>query len=214
MLTPVQFEQLKHSIREYGQQTPIIVTPNMEILDGRNRYKACIAIGMHPSQIKATVYDGPLDASTLFLIENIHRRQLSPSQLACVAVNFTSPQVGQKTPTIKQIAKTFRVNPVYVSLASRIRRSRPDIFKAVFDGEIEIKKAKRLCDVSCPNVSNASGVLIRIMADGAIGIGVRYARRSWHRTIRGYSPDRLKEAVWAAVDRFMEEEYRREGTAT
>src|SRR6266516_5411120 len=47
-ISPSEFKTLKNSISTYGQHVPIIVNQNNVILDGYNRYRACIELGINP----------------------------------------------------------------------------------------------------------------------------------------------------------------------
>jgi SHS2 domain-containing protein len=75
---------LRADIFKNGQQEEIILLDDM-ILDGRNRYKACIDLGITP---KTKKFEGDKGAALEFVIaRNIHRRQLSASQKSIVALN-------------------------------------------------------------------------------------------------------------------------------
>lgn len=71
---------LAESIRQHGVQMPI-ETHDGKILDGRNRYRACLLRGVEPDIIEAET-DDPIG---YVLSMNLHRRHLSVSQLALAA---------------------------------------------------------------------------------------------------------------------------------
>ena len=74
------FEDLKESIRQSGQRETIALL-GVQVLDGRNRYRACKDLGIKP---KVEQYTGDKDeASLLKFIEdkNEHRRHLTPEFL-------------------------------------------------------------------------------------------------------------------------------------
>ncbi len=71
-------------IRENGLMNPIEIFEG-KIIDGRNRYKACQLIGMKPRFHEITTGED-FDAVTYVLSLNLHRRHLTTSQRAMVAV--------------------------------------------------------------------------------------------------------------------------------
>lgn len=83
-------ETLKHladDIKSDGLMRPIVLLadekhPDGRILDGRNRYLACIKAGVEP---RFRMYDGETDSNSLALYvarENLRRRNLTPVQQA------------------------------------------------------------------------------------------------------------------------------------
>ena len=78
-----EYEQFKDRIR-LGQQSPVIML-NGELLDGRNRLKACRELGI---KTMAVEYRGDKTAEELIADLNIHRRHLTPSQRAALAVKL------------------------------------------------------------------------------------------------------------------------------
>ncbi len=79
----VEFEQLKSSM-EKGQQNPIIMHGNV-LLDGRNRLNACRALGI---KVKAVEWKGTGTPEELIIALNLHRRHLTASQRAALAVKL------------------------------------------------------------------------------------------------------------------------------
>jgi ParB-like chromosome segregation protein Spo0J len=83
------FEALKADIAENGLIEPIWLHPDGRITDGRNRFRACDALGIEP---RFRTYQGDLSPMALvrFVISlNEKRRHLSSSQRAAVAVMAT-----------------------------------------------------------------------------------------------------------------------------
>ena len=77
---------LTEDIRENGQREPVILYDG-KILDGRNRYLACVELGITPKfqQSKATTDEDALMES---VSRNLHRRHLSPRQKAMVGTDL------------------------------------------------------------------------------------------------------------------------------
>lgn len=71
--------ELVKDIRENGQQVPI-ETYDGKILDGRRRFKACKLAGVTPKFLDVN----PKDPVAYVLSLNLHRRHLTPTQLAMV----------------------------------------------------------------------------------------------------------------------------------
>src|SRR5687767_1375419 len=83
MLPESELNQLAEDIKQHGQLQPIILHEEA-ILDGRNRLEACLRAGVEP-QFKH--YNGEHGSPVLYVMAlNLHRRQLTPSQKAAVAV--------------------------------------------------------------------------------------------------------------------------------
>ena len=82
-LSAAEFDKLKSSIDEHGQRETIVLLGD-EILDGRNRYKACIELGRNPQfRNFAPARDG--NPIQFVADRNLTRRHLTPSQRAGIA---------------------------------------------------------------------------------------------------------------------------------
>lgn len=80
-----EFAALKADIAANGLRFPIVVHEGM-ILDGGNRYRACIELDMEPEFVE---FDGGNPASFV-LSSNLHRRHLSPGQQAVIVSSATN----------------------------------------------------------------------------------------------------------------------------
>ena len=49
LLEGEEFDRFVEDIRQNGQRETIVKTPDNRVLDGRNRYRACLAAGVEPS---------------------------------------------------------------------------------------------------------------------------------------------------------------------
>ena len=81
LMSETEIEELAGDIRQNGLKSPIITLDN-QILDGRNRYRACQKAGTEPTFIEYSGTDPVRDV----LSWNLHRRHLTPSQRATLAV--------------------------------------------------------------------------------------------------------------------------------
>jgi len=78
-------QELVNDMRAHGQREPICLHDGL-ILDGRNRYAACQALGIEP---RTRVYDGPSDNLSLLnyvLSLNATRRHLTAGQRAAIGL--------------------------------------------------------------------------------------------------------------------------------
>lgn len=86
LMTDSELDSLKENIAAHGLLEPIWLYEG-KILDGRNRYRACIELG-----IEVTTRDYVGDSPVAFVWSlNGARRQLSKSELAAVAVEMLAP---------------------------------------------------------------------------------------------------------------------------
>lgn len=83
MMEEAALQELAADIKENGQIEPILVVGS-EIIDGRNRYRACQIAGVEPV-FKQYEGDGGADLVHLSMSLNLQRRHLSKSQKALVA---------------------------------------------------------------------------------------------------------------------------------
>ena len=80
-----EFQRLVDDIRANGLVEPIWVHPDGSIIDGRNRYRACVKTGVEPHTRQ---WNGSGSLILFVLSLNLHRRHLNPSQRACLATEI------------------------------------------------------------------------------------------------------------------------------
>ncbi|WP_175950352.1 hypothetical protein [Burkholderia sp. BCC0405] len=78
-LPQAEFDALKQDIAAHGLRVPIVLYEN-QILDGANRYRACIDASVEPVY---KTFDGD-DPLPFVLSCNLHRRHLTPGQQAMI----------------------------------------------------------------------------------------------------------------------------------
>ena len=88
-----EFEDLASSIKESGLLEAIWLNKDGEILDGRNRYNACLSVGVRP-EFQTYEGDNPLQ---FVLDKNLKRRHLNESQRAAVADKMANMAQGERT---------------------------------------------------------------------------------------------------------------------
>ena len=159
-----EFEALVSDIKTHGLQIPIILTQHdgeWKILDGRNRYRACIVAKF---QIKTANYEGN-DPLGYVISLNLQRRHLNSTQKSTLTVNVipmlkaeaklrqatstggSNPQLTQKIAeggqgeAVEKAAKLFGTNRDYVRKANRLSTEAPDLFERCRLGELSIPDA-------------------------------------------------------------------------
>lgn len=166
LLEGEDFEQLVDDIKDNGLIHPITLLEN-KVLDGRNRYRACLQAEVEP---KFAEFSGN-DAISFVISCNASRRDLTASQRACAAVNAEQlvnrlqkeakerqKELGKSHglgPSGKNslrgrprdfLAKRFRVNSRYVEDAFVIKRLRREIEKLTLKPELEWKELVQKCN--------------------------------------------------------------------
>lgn len=146
-LTGAEFESLKDDIRENGLREPIIIHDGM-ILDGGNRYRACLEAGIEPGVMKF----GGGNLVSYVISANLHRRHLTPGQQAAIVASAQDWGKAQKVgnPQLRNVAQLDtakdRSSQSGASLrtqqmADKVAKADPDLAKKVGHGEISLPKA-------------------------------------------------------------------------
>lgn len=162
MMTENEFESLKDNIEENGLIQPIYLFKG-QIIDGRNRYLACLERGVEP--IFRNYEGAESDLLTFVISLNLQRRHLNTSQKACLAVELlpeleriTKANLSSKMSAIRKgedlskltkpensrniAAQSFGVSGGYISLAKQIRETNIELFDQVKNGLFTLQKAK------------------------------------------------------------------------
>ena len=97
LLQGVEYEALKRSIAKHGLLKKICLHKDGSIIDGRNRYRACIDVGVEP---QFCTWDGD-DSGLLgyILSMNLYRTHLTQSQRAVVALDVEAA-LSHRTETL------------------------------------------------------------------------------------------------------------------
>ena len=77
-----EFRELVDDIKDHGLREPVILYEGM-IIDGRNRHRACARAGIEP---RFEEWDGNGSVVDFVVSKNLHRRHLTPSQRAAIAL--------------------------------------------------------------------------------------------------------------------------------
>lgn len=118
-----EFRALVDDIDQHGLMDAIVLHEGL-ILDGRNRYNACLAAGVEP---RFTHYDGD-NPLAFVLSSNLHRRHLDESQRAMVAARIaTLPHGGA---VYRQNDASIDASKTQPAAASALNVSRPSVQRA------------------------------------------------------------------------------------
>lgn len=166
LLEGKEFDELVESIKTNGQQVPILLHQG-KILDGRNRYLACLKAKAEPWTSKAEL-DGKTPAEYV-LILNLNRRHLTFEQRAFAAAEAKkffeadalarmkagkavdpSLNLGEGSPgkSSDKAAEAFDVSPATVDFATKVKEhGSAALIKAVEDGDVSMSAAAVVADL-------------------------------------------------------------------
>jgi hypothetical protein len=143
MLADDEAKALAHDVFEHGLREPITLLEG-KILDGRNRYFACLDAGVKP---RFTHYKGDNPAAYV-ISHNLRRRHLDESQRAMVAAKLANLPRGSNPhapigATSDAVAATLlNVGERSVERAKTVQREAvPEIVKAVEKGDVSVSAA-------------------------------------------------------------------------
>ena len=150
-----EFEAFKDDIATNGQREPITIHNGL-ILDGGNRFRACIELNMEPD-IKE--FEG--ESIVAFILSaNLHRRHLTAGQQAAIvasvqdwdkahpahkvkAGNVTALEAGNvtKLDTVADRTALSGASEKTQRTADKIARENPELIKKVARGEVTLAEA-------------------------------------------------------------------------
>ena len=157
LLTGEDYTALRDDIAANGLHEPIWLHPDGRIIDGRNRYIACLDAGIEP-RFRTWRGDGSLVSFVVSL--NLHRRHLTASQRAALAVDVLPMLEAENPPgrpptekvstighnngrNTEAAGSMFGVGKSYVSDAKKLSQEAPDLLDQVRVGDITLPQAKR-----------------------------------------------------------------------
>lgn len=140
-----EFDALVADIRAYGLRQQIVLY-NGAILDGRNRYRACIEAGIEP---RFEAYNGS-DPLALVVSLNLARRHLSESQRAMVAAKIATLKDGQRSDLVQGLpigraAEMLNVGERSVARAkSVLDEGVPELIDKIERGDVSVSAGAEL----------------------------------------------------------------------
>jgi len=135
---------LGQDIRKDGQMEPIVLYEG-KILDGRNRYRACVLIGATPKLINFEELDTDEDPLTYMVRRNVRERYLGKGQLAAIGVDILNMFDHQpySTERIKEVADLVGAGWSSVERLVAIQKRDPSLLNAVRAGFTSVSTASR-----------------------------------------------------------------------
>lgn len=183
-------EALAASIREVGVLQPIVVRPRgdgYELVAGERRLRASRLAGL--ATIPAVVREGA-DTESLreALIENIHREDLAPLELAAAFQEL----VDEPGATQDSVAERLGYSRAHVANTVRLLSLPPSVQRLLAEGRIQAGHARAL--LALPDDQARSDVALRVAAEGLSVRQVedlvrRYASRPGRRPSTARSAD-------------------------
>jgi ParB family chromosome partitioning protein len=155
-------EALAASIRQVGLLQPIVVrrgSEGFELVAGERRLRAARLAGL--STVPAMVREGT-DGDTLreALIENIHRADLAPLELAAAFQELLDELGG----TQEGVAATLGVSRAHVANTVRLLSLPPAVQRLLAEGRIQAGHARAL--LGLPDDEARSSLALRAAAEG------------------------------------------------
>jgi len=93
-------KQIQASIKQVGQQIPIVIDSKGNVLDGNIRMKACKALRIHPKIVRVDQLD-----QQIWKALNVDRRHLSINQRALIAVELANTAKGSNQHTAGAVSQ-------------------------------------------------------------------------------------------------------------
>ena len=148
MMSASELAALRADIAKHGLREPIILAEG-KIADGRNRYNACVELGVEP---RFEAWDGIGSLVAFIVSMNLHRRHLNESQRAMVAAKLANMRQGARTdlqpsanlPEVSQpeAAQMLSVGERSLRSAKKVLTSgTPELARAVEQGKVAVSLA-------------------------------------------------------------------------
>jgi N6-adenosine-specific RNA methylase IME4 len=138
-----EFAELADDIRTHGLRKPVVLFEG-RILDGRNRYRACLASDI---ECRFETYQG--DDPVAYVVSlNLRRRHLDESQRAMVAAKLATLRLGDNqhaqicAPSQEKAAELLNVSRRTVQYARGVQeQGAPELVQAVERGVVSVSAA-------------------------------------------------------------------------
>src|SRR6266542_3708960 len=197
-------EALARSIREVGVLQPVVVRPRnggYELVAGERRLRAARLAGL--ATIPAIIREGD-DTESLreALIENIHREDLAPLELAAAFQELLEDLgVTQET-----LAERLGYSRAHVANTIRLLSLPPDVQRLLADGRLQAGHARAL--LGLPDDDARSMLALRVAAEGLSVRQVEALVRSYseHPAVTEKPSQKPRDPVLGEVEEILSEQ--------
>lgn len=160
LMTGTAFDEFMEDIRDNGLREPVVFTPDGQLLDGRNRWRACKKLGDEPP--RRTEHAEPW---AYVISTNVHRRHLTDSQRAMIGARIAERHKGgsskivlnapigslrtikDEIPSRKEMAELLNVGTTSISRGRKVIAAEiPGLNEAVESGRLKLSTAVRIIE--------------------------------------------------------------------
>ena len=204
LLEGAAFDALATDIATHGLRVPITIHPDGRLLDGRNRLKACEAVG---ATVTRETWAGELGSETDYVISlNLARRHLDESQRAMVGARLATLVQGARTDLASIDAKSQPDAAARLNVSrSSVQRARlvlaqgiPALIAAVDQGTLAVSEAATSAKLPAEAQTE---VLAQVQAGTKVGqiahVGHNTGAMEWFTPVKYVEPARR---VLGAID--------------
>lgn len=199
LLEGPDFDALVADIKANGLRESITLLDG-KILDGRNRYRACLQVGVDPTFRE---FDGNGSPLAFVISLNLHRRHLDESQRSMVAGKLATMKQGARTDLASNEARLDQSEAAEMLNVSRsnVQRARqvldhgtPEIIAAVDQGKIAVSLASGISNKDPEMQNKFVEMIVRekmqpTEAARQIELAERRARHEEARSLTGPAPE-------------------------
>ena len=132
-----EFDELVADVRANGLRDPVVVSGD-QLIDGRNRVRACAAAGVVP---EIRELEPGTDVASWVMSVNVHRRHLDASQRALLASRLSALS-GEVT--LSQAGEMMGVSRASVARAAAVEKGPEPLRAAARDGVVSVGDAYEL----------------------------------------------------------------------
>lgn len=161
------FASLVADITAHGLREPIMTIRDGRIVDGRNRYRACVTAGIEPRIEILDIDDDRL--LSWVLSRNLHRRHLTTAQRAAIAADLAQLRQGGEQAANLPIALSqakaammLKVSPRSIRSVRAIKDVAPELHALIKAGKLSTNFAMKISGLT----EDQRGVVISRIENG------------------------------------------------